>query len=116
MPKYKVSIAYDNQEQVEFFDSIGEAEFFFDTMKIMILLDEFQSFNFSLIQQVEYNTYRIGSTFISLEEVEVEPQLYSIVWAGEELISGLSEEEANSYVSQILCIVKEQLTIEPTER
>lgn len=116
MLKYKVSIAYDNQEQSEFFDSPNEAKFFLDIMKTMILLDEFQSFDFSLIHQVEYNTYRIGSTFISLEEVEVKLQLYSIIWAGEELISGLSEEEANSYVSQILCTIKEQLTIEPSTK
>lgn len=114
MSKYKVSIAYNNQEQSEFFDSIEEAKFFFDTMKAMILLDEFHSFDFSLIKQIEYNTYRIGSTFISLEEVKVKPQLYSIVWAGEELISGLSKDEATSYVSQILCVIQEQLTIEPS--
>ena len=114
MLKYKVSIAYDNHEQSEFFDSLDEAKFFLATMKTMILLDEFQSFDFSLIHQIEYNTYRIGSTFISLEEVEVKPQLYSIVWAGEELISDLSKEEANSYVSQILCVIQEQLIIEPS--
>lgn len=116
MPRYKVSIAYDNHEQSEFFNYLDEAKFFLDTMKIMILLDEFQSFDFSLIQQIENNTYRIGSTFISLEEVKVKPQLYSIMWAGEELISGLSKEEANSYVSQILCTIQEQLTIEPSTK
>lgn len=112
MFSYKVSIANNNQEQSEFFASLKEAEFFLDIMRIMILFDEFESFDFSLITEVEYNTYKIGNTFISLEEVEVEPKLYSIVWAGEELISGLSETEANSYVSQILCTIQEQLTIE----
>ena len=49
MLKYKVSIAYDNHEQSEFFDSLDEAKFFLATMKTMILLDEFQSFDFSFL-------------------------------------------------------------------
>lgn len=116
MLKYKISLAHDNQEKIQFFDSLEEAKFSLEILKILTLIDEFVSFDKALIKEVEHNIFKIGSTFISFEEVEVEPQLYSIVWDGEELISGLSEEEANSYVSQILCIIKEQLTIEPTKR
>ena len=115
MIKYKVSMAYNNQEQTEFFDSLDEAKFFLEVLKFSNLLDEFGSFDQSLIKEIEHNIFQIGSCFISLEEVEIKPLVkkYAIYYEGEEILSDLEEGEAAEYVHKMMRTIQNKFSIKP---
>lgn len=113
MIKYKVSMAYNNQEQTEFFNTLDEAKFFLEILKISNLLDEFGSFDQSLIKEIEHNTFQIGSTFISLEEIKIQPLVkkYAIYYEGEEILSDLEESEATEYVHKMMRTIQNKFSI-----